>query len=221
MHRIFTESRGALRAIDHPRRQSGQMIIRDILDCMDSMADNNPDLWIEMVWVPGHSGIEGNERADAEAKRAALDQSLSKRFAYKALKSARVMHVKTIAKEQWRKVWNGNTKTASALRRIMEGQYAKNGPKLYSKLSDRDMVAKIVQLRTGHCGLNHYLHRFSINDTPYCECGYGKETVEHFLLECRRYKEQRRTRDSRGTLLLTSTSTIHQERAFLRSLMLA
>ena len=75
----------------------------------------------------------------------------------------------------------------------MEGRYAKNGLKLYSKLSDRDTVAKIVQLRTGHCGLNHYLHRFSINDTPYCECGYGKETVEHFLLECRRYKEQRRT----------------------------
>ena len=193
VHRIFTDSQAALRAIDHPRRQSGQMIIKDILDCMDSIADNNPDLWIEMVWVPGHSGIEGNERADAEAKRAALDQSLSKRFAYKALKSARVMHVKTIAKEQWRKVWNGNTKTASALRRIMEGRYAKNGLKLYSKLSDRDMVAKIVQLRTGHCGLNHYLHRFSINDTPYCECGYGKETVEHFLLECRRYKEQRRT----------------------------
>jgi hypothetical protein len=53
-------------------------------------------------------------------------------------------------------------------------------------------MAKLVQLRTGHCGLNHYLHRFGLKNTPYCECGYGKETVEHFLLQCPKYTEQRR-----------------------------
>jgi ribonuclease HI len=190
--RMYTDSQAALRAIDHPRRQSGQSIVKSLLDCIDNATDGEPHLRIEMVWIPGHSGIEGNERADAEAKRAALDQSLSKRFAYKALKSARVMHIKTTAKEQWCKGWNEDTKTASALRRIIGGWYVKNGPKLYNNLADRGMAATIVQLRTGHCGLNNYLYRFGISDTPYCECGYGKETVEHFLLECRRYKEQRR-----------------------------
>ena len=47
-------------------------------------------------------------------------------------------------------------------------------------------------MRTGHCGLNHYLHRFGKTTSPYCKCGYGKETVEHYLLECRKYKEQRK-----------------------------
>jgi hypothetical protein len=28
--------------------------------------------------------------------------------------------------------------------------------------------------------------------SPYCECGQGKETVEHYLLKCRKYKEQRK-----------------------------
>lgn len=37
-----------------------------------------------------------------------------------------------------------------------------------------------------------YLHRFNISDSPYCECGYGKETVEHYLLQCRTYKEERK-----------------------------
>jgi hypothetical protein len=27
---------------------------------------------------------------------------------------------------------------------------------------------------------------------PYCSCGYAKETVEHFILECPIYKTQRR-----------------------------
>ena len=55
------------------------------------------------------------------------------------------------------------------------------------------MAAMISQLRTGHCGLNYYLHRFGKKNPPYCECGNGKETVEHYLLECRRYNEQRKT----------------------------
>jgi len=36
------------------------------------------------------------------------------------------------------------------------------------------------------------MHRFKIKDSPYCECGNGKETVEHYLLECRKYNEQRK-----------------------------
>ena len=85
-----------------------------------------------------------------------------------------------------------NTKTAMTLRRITKAKDTKTGVKLYNEISNRSSAAKIAQLRTGHCGLNHYLHRFGIKQSPYCECGNGKETVEHYLTECRRYKEQRK-----------------------------
>ena len=75
---------------------------------------------------------------------------------------------------------------------IMAGKYAKTGPTLYNEIENRKDAAKIAQLRTGHCGLNSYLHRFSKKNSSYCQCGYGKETVEHFLLECRNYREQRK-----------------------------
>ena len=74
----------------------------------------------------------------------------------------------------------------------MKGKCTKAGPALYNEIGDRNSAAKIVQLRTGHCGLNRYLHRFGHKNSPYCQCGYGKETVEHFLLECRNYNEQRK-----------------------------
>ena len=81
----------------------------------------------------------------------------------------------------------------------------------------------ITQLRTGHCGLNHYLHRFGINESPFCECGYGKETVEHFLLECRKYKEQRKKlREAAGTgnmkvgILLGDPSKIRHTMAYIK-----
>ena len=49
----------------------------------------------------------------------------------------------------------------------------------------------IAQLRTGHCALNEYLHRFNIIETPECECGASKETVDHFLLKCELYDKER------------------------------
>ena len=96
-----------------------------------------------------------------------------------------------MAKQQWAREWSENEKTAAHLRRILMKPGTICGPKLYNGIPSRNTCAKLVQLRTGHCGLNYYLHRFGIKESPLCECGYGKETVEHFLIECRRYRDQR------------------------------
>jgi ribonuclease HI len=71
--RIYIDSQAAIRAIDHPRRQSGQSIIRDILDSIDEITNEHPHLQFEIVWISGHAEIEVNELIDAEAKKAALD----------------------------------------------------------------------------------------------------------------------------------------------------
>ena len=190
--RIYTDSQARVRAIDHPRRQSGQTIIKDILDNIDEIV-NNTQLQIEIMWIPGHAEIKGNERADMEAKKAATDSTLRQSHKYKPLKSARARYIKAAAKKQWHTAWRANTKTASVLRRIMEGKYAKTGSTLYNEIENRKDAAKIAQLlQTGHCGLNSYLYRFGKKNSSYCQCGYGKETVEHFLLECRNYREQRK-----------------------------
>jgi hypothetical protein len=137
-------------------------------------------------------GIEGNDLVDTEAKKAATNPTLSHAYNYEPLKSARVRHIKTMAKKQWQTVWNRNTKTATALRRVMKGRHAKIGPSLYNEINNRYGAAMIAQPRTGHCGLNRYLHRFSLRNSPYCQCGYGKETGEHYLLECRNHRDQRK-----------------------------
>jgi hypothetical protein len=100
-----------------------------------------------------------------------------------------VQYIKDAAKKQWQKEWAENTKTGTQLRRITRrGNY---GPKLYNQIDNRRTTTPIAQVRIGHCGLNKYLHRFGRRSSPYCKCGYGKETVEHYLMECWNYKEQR------------------------------
>ena len=62
---------------------------------------------------------------------------------------------------------------------------------MYNSLT-RKQGATLIQLRTEHCRLNQYLHRFKIVDNPNCECGHGIETVEHFLLHCRTHEKERK-----------------------------
>jgi len=107
------------------------------------------------------------------------------------MKSAIVRHIKEKAKAQWLEKWRKGTKTAANLQRLKIQRGAKIGPKLYNNMV-RKNAAQLVQLRTGHCRLNNYLHRHGHSQTPYCKCRVGKETVEHYLMECRKYKKERR-----------------------------
>ena len=36
------------------------------------------------------------------------------------------------------------------------------------------------------------MFRFKLSNSPYCSCGQGKETVKHYLTECKLYAEQRK-----------------------------
>ncbi|KAJ7202248.1 hypothetical protein B0H12DRAFT_994680, partial [Mycena haematopus] len=51
----------------------------------------------------------------------------------------------------------------------------------------------LTQLRTGHIGLNAYLARFGAVNSALCQTCQEPETVNHFLLSCRRFRTQRDT----------------------------
>jgi ribonuclease HI len=189
---IFIDSQAACSSIQQPRRQSGQCILASILDRFDQIMEHHPQRKLKIIWIPGHMDIEGNEYVDQEAKRAATDPTVHQLFRHPPLKSSRIQQIKAMAKIQWNRQWTENTETSKHLRRISSKQGIQLGMKLYNSIPVRKTCAQVVQLRTGHCGLNKYLHRFGKRYSPYCSCGYAKETVEHFILECPNYKTQRK-----------------------------
>jgi len=93
----------------------------------------------------------------------------------------------------WDKAWNEkNLTTATHLRRILGKESTKTGPELYKEVKGRATSTLPAQMRTGHCGLNYYLYRFKKVESAECEaCGYEKETVEHFPVECPGFWEER------------------------------
>jgi len=61
---------------------------------------------------------------------------------------------------------------------------------LYQNIT-RQEAAWIVRLRTAHCNLNKYLHRFGHAETVTWECGDSEETVTHYLLWCTKFDRER------------------------------
>ena len=182
------DNQSAIQAVDSPKCQSGQYIVEEILDTIDGIHKVNSTCTIHIEWVPGHKNIDGNEQADQAAKAAAISCTTLHNT---TMKSAQYRSIKSMTKSKWQNEWKTGRENARRLQKMSQHPDTTTGPELYSVLQQRQDVVCITRLRTGHCHLNEYLHRFNIIETPECECGAEKETVEHFLLNCELYDEER------------------------------
>jgi ribonuclease HI len=114
--RIFSDSQPAIKSLAKPKRQSGQAIIEQILHEIDAIYLTTPIYNMQLEWVPGHVGIEGNEKADQAAKSAAIEK-INPVSRPTILKSARATEIYQ---------WINGKNTAAHLRNITK----RNMPRL-------------------------------------------------------------------------------------------
>ena len=142
--------------------------------------------------MPGHTEIQGNEKADEEAKNAALGGVREEQTpSHYKLKSAQVAKINNDIKAMAKEAWNTGKGNARQLRKLTRPQRVKTGLQLYGALP-RKQLTNLVRLRTGHCRIKSYLHHRNIIEDATCDCGNGIENVKHFLLQCKHYEEPRR-----------------------------
>ena len=173
-----------------PGRQSRQSIISATIDSLEHLKAEHTNIEVTITWIPGHRDIEGNDKADAAAKYAVENPTTVTNTNPTPLKSSRNQSIKNMSKNEWESIWNASN--SRQLRRITASRQGQEGKKIYCNLSKRKHVAYLSRLRTGHCNLRQYHHRFRHEEDPYCDCGDGSiENVEHYLLSCRKYDRQR------------------------------
>ena len=128
---------------------------------------------IIFLWIPGHSNIIGNEKADTEAKTVPSDNECKLRIPYSDYKP--LFKANSIVK--WQTFWD-----SQQLNKLWEVQKnVENGvcPRMINR---RDQVV-LNRLRIGHSYVTHnYL--LKNEDPPFCYACDQNFTVKHILLEC-------------------------------------
>lgn len=193
------DNTASLRATQNRRPHPTHYLVDELLRRIVALQQRHLGINLTLRWVPGHKGIEGNELADTEAKKAArgdgsptadlpgwlrkrgmLPKSVSK--TRQTLNTAVTKH----AKEEWKQ-----SPRAVQMSQIDEHMPSKTYCKLAERLPRRQ-ASILIQLCTEHIPLRKYLYRIKKADSPMCEqCGAAPETVHHFLRECPAYEEQR------------------------------
>ncbi|CUA71932.1 hypothetical protein RSOLAG22IIIB_09945 [Rhizoctonia solani] len=155
---------------------------------------------VKLRWCPGHVGIEGNEKADREAGRAAQGQLYPPELIPQFLESyqpplnplTRRRKVKEMSRTAAIKYWE-----ASEAGEKYRLRYPTLSPRhflAHTHQLPRSRATLLFRLVTGHIQLQAHLYRLQLVDSPHCKhCQIESETVSHFLLKCPRFAAERHT----------------------------
>ena len=174
---ICSDSQAAIKALS-----SFKIGSRLVEECREKLTKLSYENYVKILWVPGHSGIKGNEEADALAVAGANEPLIGPEPAF-GISPKNVRHeIWNNAIERFQKSWT-SSQTPRQARALIKGFSAKSTNYLLN-LSRRQL--KIVTgLLTGHGRLNNHLHTIGIMPNPQCrKCQIQVETSEHVLCKC-------------------------------------
>ena len=176
---LFTDSMSALQAME-----SGDLndALTKVLQSVEKLQSKYP-IRLTLQWIPGHTGIQGNEKADMLAKKGSQTTQPQNPTTLQAVKQK--------IKQAYRKEWMDNWTNGSTARKVFK-YMNKVVPKDCIKQLKRKDQTTVFRLRTQHIPLNVHLNRINPEKPPHCVlCNHPYETVEHVLFECREVEDLR------------------------------
>lgn len=142
----------------------------------------NRNLKVSLAWIPGHSGIQGNETADRLAKLAAAQGNSNNNSIF-------VQDLATSSRSSLRNSWNelwANPDKGKFFKTLQPTIPPK--PWFSKILINKSLTSTICRLRFGHCCCPSHLVKLQILNTSDCDCGSGIGDVDHILFICTKYE---------------------------------
>lgn len=197
---LSIDCQAVIKSTEIIRAQTGQDIMDEFQRSLRSVQKqaNRRTYKMEMRWISGHDEVEENEDVDKQAKMAAggdsspvsqLPRFLTEKKLPGSVAACKQTFAETI-KRKWEARWKESPRYA---------KMAKIDPKLpspaFSKATaalSRAQSSVLIQLRTGHIGLNHHMKRIKKTQNDSCpNCAGIAETIHHYLFDCPEYDHER------------------------------
>ncbi|XP_029054325.2 uncharacterized protein LOC114881652 [Osmia bicornis bicornis] len=178
------DSLAALRALH--KVEIGSKLVKDCALTLRQLSLNNR---VKLLWVPGHAGIPGNERANELARLGATSSQPCHEYPIGVSTYALKGLAKDWLNQEFTRLWH-NANGMRHTRALLEGPSQKLGDTLTHL--DRAQLRMLVGLVTGHWYTRKHLARMGLTEESTCPwCEEGDETPVHVLLRCRELRALR------------------------------
>jgi len=189
---IFSDSQAAIRRMEHLEPGPGQHLARWISQWARNLREAGIDT--EIHWVPGHSGIPGNEEADCQANLARDGRragTVRERISTSvANRTRQISETKKAAKAEWEA-----NKCSKHHGYRLKGKAGKKRP--IPMNSVKPLAARFYQLKSEHPPVGTYLKRSGHREDDKCwwcggRCWTVAQTWERLFPHCSRWRDQQR-----------------------------
>ena len=181
---VYTDSLSSLHLLLSRHPASSILLVHNIQHAYLRLTNQG---WkIVFQWVPSHTGIPGNDIADAAAKHALTEAQVTP--------LPLPLHTaKRLINQACHASWDASLERD--LRITSMGDYrTTSNAQPWVRRPSRILDVAITRLRLGHTRLTAHLHRLHLAPTPNCPwCLNVPESITHFILQCPRHHSARVT----------------------------
>lgn len=145
---------------------------------------------IVLRWIPGHSGLIWNGKADLAARnRAERGGHQAERWSSQVYIKKNLNHAWSNELTGWHEIYKEEKSAVVVFTSLGQGLASTR----YLETPQKKYASRYYQLKVGHGAVGTFLARIGVIETPQCWwCKEPAQSVEHIYTKCRRWRKKRR-----------------------------